>query len=70
MLHKRCDERIAHLERLLDEAIEKTAQLQSQLVLMVDKPAITFGRATQAGEVHYMDDEAMIEAEARGTAAT
>ncbi len=64
MIHKNCKERIAHLERLLDEEREKNDRLNEALVdALQNRPSFVHTPTPGGGRIHYMDDEAMIEVE-------
>jgi hypothetical protein len=64
MFHRRCDKRIDHLERLLDEEREKNKNLQEQMLTLADKPVIPVG--ARPANVFYMDEARLMEMEADG----
>ena len=71
MIHKRCEERIAHLERLLDEEREENRGLREALVdALQARPAFVHTPSSRGASVHYMDDDAMVELEESGRAPT
>lgn len=71
MIHKRCEERIAHLERLLDEEREEKRKLQEALVdALQNRPSFVHTPTPGGGKIHYMDDDAMVELEESGRAPT
>ena len=71
MIHKRCDERITHLEQLLDEERRENKKLQEALVdALQNRPSYVHTPMPGGAKVYYMDDEAMVEFEETGDAPT
>lgn len=68
MFHSRCDKRIQHLERLLDEERKRNQQLQEQMLTLADKPIIPVG--SRPANVFYMDEARLLEMEADGDVPT
>ena len=68
MFHRRCDKRIAHLERLLDEERVLNKLLQEQVLTIQDKPVIPVG--SRPANVFYMDEARLLEMEADGDVPT
>lgn len=68
MFHRRCDKRIAYLERLLDEERKKNESLQVQVLTLADKPIVPVG--ARPANVYYMDDARLVEMEVDGDVPT
>jgi len=68
MFHRRCDRRIEHLERLLDEERQLSRSLQEQVLTLAEKPIVPVG--SRPANVYYMDDQRLMEMEADGNVPT
>jgi hypothetical protein len=69
-LNKQLQDRIAHLERLLDEERDKNSRLIEQVVSLSYKAPIPMRDNNGEATVYFMDDSRLVELEKEGRGPT